>query len=679
MIQFLHPAFLWGLLFLAVPILLHLFSFKKYKKVYFSNFRFLESLQQEKKNSSRLKNLLLLLLRLSVIAAVVIVFAGPYLPGSPVPGSDDTGSGQLRERILLYVDNSYSMSNTGSKGSLLEEAKKQAFDMLSAYPAGTLFSLISNDEQAAVNLNREECQTLLGDIRLTARSKMLSEVFREAREMAGEQKATLFLLSDFQQYGCDFQQITGDSLTAPVFFLLEAENRNNLYIKEVSFEQAFHRKERNDLAQVTLGSSSANETTNLPITLTVNGKVKGLQQANLPATGESVLEIGYLNTESGFCKGIAELNDLPVVFDNRFYFSYRIDDQINVLCIDREKRLPYFGKLFSDTAAYRMEYTHIDQTANIRFSDYQLVILDRINTLWTGLESTLENYVREGGNLLVLPGAANGLNGFLEKLHAPRFGTADTNAVITYIERQSALFKEVFESEENNVTLPGAKCYYPLHSPGNGEKLLAGRKGEALLTGTLLGKGTVYVSAFDFNTENSDLVFHPLFVPLMINMASNANSGLNPSWTLHSRTPLLLNRKEIPDNSRLRIVSQEHNLEFIAETRQDASGNLVLVNAHNIRQAGLYDVLADDRLVDVLACNYNRAESELRYCDADELRKQFPDARVEKIETGSFERNSQIIKEVVLEDTNRYLARWFLWLAVIALLAEQFVWRKKLN
>ncbi len=677
MIQFLHPAFLWGLLFLTVPILLHLFSFKRYKKVYFSNFRFLESLQQEKKNSSRLKNLLLLLLRLLVIAAVVVVFAGPYLPGGPIM-TDTAGGEQLRERILLYVDNSYSMSNTGSQGSLLEEAKKQAFDMLSAYPAGTLFSLIDNNGPTA-NLNREECQILLGDIRLTARSKTLSEVFREAREVAGEQKATLFLLSDFQQYGCDFQQILRDSLTEPVFFVLEAENRNNLYIKEVSFEQAFHRKERNDLAQVTLGSSSANESTNLPITLTVNGKVKGLQQANLSATGESVLEIGYLNTEGGFCKGVAELNDLPVVFDNRFYFSYRVDDKTNVLCIDQEKRLPYFGKLFSDTAAYRMEYTHINQTANIRFSDYQLVILDRINTLWTGLESTLENYVREGGNLLVLPGPANGLNGFLEKLRAPRFGTADTSAAIAYIERQSALFKEVFEPEEEHITLPGAKRYYPLQALGNGEKLLAGRKGEVLLTGTLLGKGTIYVSAFDFDTGNSDLVFHPLFVPLMINMASNANSGLNPSWTLYSRTPLLLDRKDIPENSRLRIVSGEHNLEFIAETRQDASGNLVLVNAHNIRQAGLYDVLADDRLVDVLACNYDRAESELRYCGTDELRKQFPNARVEKIKTGSLERNSQIIKEVVLEDTNRYLARWFLLLAVIALLAEQFVWRKKLN
>ncbi len=46
-IQFLHPEFLYGLTLLTVPIVLHLFSLRRYKKVYFSNFNFLEALQQQ--------------------------------------------------------------------------------------------------------------------------------------------------------------------------------------------------------------------------------------------------------------------------------------------------------------------------------------------------------------------------------------------------------------------------------------------------------------------------------------------------------------------------------------------------------------------------------------------------------------------------------------------------------
>ena len=135
-IQFLHPIFLYGLFALAIPIVLHLFSFKKYKKVYFSNFNFLASLQQQKKNSSKLKNLLLLFLRLLVLASIVIAFATPYV----IP-EKTTSRVEKSSKIIIYTDNSFSMSNTGTKGSLLEEAKKHLFDIINAYPAGTSFVL----------------------------------------------------------------------------------------------------------------------------------------------------------------------------------------------------------------------------------------------------------------------------------------------------------------------------------------------------------------------------------------------------------------------------------------------------------------------------------------------------------------------------------------------------------
>lgn len=82
---------------------------------------------------------------------------------------------------------------------------------------------------------------------------------------------------------------------------------------------------------------------------------------------------------------------------------------------------------------------------------------------------------------------------------------------------------------------------------------------------------------------------------------------------------------------------------------------------------------------DVLACNFNRTESQLHFCNLQELQKQFPKARVENIKTTQFDRNSEIVKEIVSEDNNKYLTRWFLLLAVIALLAEQWVWRRKLQ
>jgi len=62
--QFLYPSFLYALLALAIPIIIHLFFFRRFKKVYFTNVRFLKEIKEETSARQRLKNLLVLLMRL---------------------------------------------------------------------------------------------------------------------------------------------------------------------------------------------------------------------------------------------------------------------------------------------------------------------------------------------------------------------------------------------------------------------------------------------------------------------------------------------------------------------------------------------------------------------------------------------------------------------------------------
>ena len=78
--QFVNPYFLFGLFALAIPIIVHLFNFRKYKLFYFSNTRFLQELQQKTNKQSRLRKLIILSLRLLAIAALVLAFARPYIP-----------------------------------------------------------------------------------------------------------------------------------------------------------------------------------------------------------------------------------------------------------------------------------------------------------------------------------------------------------------------------------------------------------------------------------------------------------------------------------------------------------------------------------------------------------------------------------------------------------------------
>ncbi|MBP6414476.1 MAG: BatA domain-containing protein, partial [Bacteroidia bacterium] len=45
--QFIYPGFLFALSALAIPLIIHLFNFRKFKRIYFTNVRFLREIKQE--------------------------------------------------------------------------------------------------------------------------------------------------------------------------------------------------------------------------------------------------------------------------------------------------------------------------------------------------------------------------------------------------------------------------------------------------------------------------------------------------------------------------------------------------------------------------------------------------------------------------------------------------------
>src|SRR5690348_10075359 len=137
--QFVYPSFLFALTAVSIPIIIHLFNFRKYKKVLFTNVRFLQEIKQDTKSRSQLKHLLILLARILAIIFLALAFAQPYLPlakAAIVRGLRD---------VSIYIDNSFSMEAVGKNGSLVEVAKKKAHDIAMAYNPSDRFQLLTND------------------------------------------------------------------------------------------------------------------------------------------------------------------------------------------------------------------------------------------------------------------------------------------------------------------------------------------------------------------------------------------------------------------------------------------------------------------------------------------------------------------------------------------------------
>lgn len=674
-IQFLHPIFLYGLFFLTIPVLLHFFSLKKYKKVYFSNFNFLASLQQQKKNSSKIKHWLLLFLRLLILACIVIAFSTPYIAPEHKTGQTENPGNE----IIIYLDNSFSMTNTGTSGSLFEEAKKYLFDIINAYPAGFRFRLLTNDPLSDAPFTKEQMQQVLGNIPISPFSKSLSQIYKEAAALASS--STLFIVSDFQKKNCDFPNIITDSTQKSVLLLLQPENQNNIFIREVDFTQPSHQRNQPENIRIALVNASDREYHHIPVSLTINGKKKNVQQTHLAPREEKTIDINYLNTEDGFYEGLVEISDFPVVFDNKFYFSYRLNECASVLYLWKNLPNPYFGKFFSDTTLFRFTSSPVDRQTNRHFSSYNLIILDGIPEFSPTLANSLEEYIANGGNLFILPAsnASIGINQFLTKLQAPLLGNADTATILSDIETQATLFREVFEKKDKKAVLPYVRQYYPISPNKKTEKILLDKRKNTLLAAQTIGKGNLYLSAFSFTPDNSDMVYHPLFVPLMANMACQMNAALNTSYSFNTDKPVVIHSKEYTENLPVQMRKEESHFEFLPELRKDFSGDLLLTNASHIREAGLYKIIQNEKIIDILAWNYDREESALEFCSPEELEKHLPDAHIENIKTTRLNYNNDLVREIVLQDNNQYLTRWFLILALLALLLEQWVWKKKLN
>ncbi|MFB1002935.1 MAG: BatA and WFA domain-containing protein, partial [Bacteroidia bacterium] len=124
--SFLQPLFLWALGLLAVPLVIHLFNFRRYQKVIFSNVDMLKEIQTESRKTRQIKKWLILATRMLALAALIFAFAQPFLL--------EEGTKDGRKLISLYLDNSESMRAEGQDGQLFEYGKNAARQVLQNLP-----------------------------------------------------------------------------------------------------------------------------------------------------------------------------------------------------------------------------------------------------------------------------------------------------------------------------------------------------------------------------------------------------------------------------------------------------------------------------------------------------------------------------------------------------------------
>ena len=183
--NFLYPGFLFALFALAIPIIIHLFNFRRYKKVTFSNVKFLKNVKERTQAQSQLKHLLVLIARLLALACLVFVFAQPIIL------QDDVDNFSGKKAVSIYLDNSFSMNALGDNGNLFETGRQFAYNISEAYGNADEIQLLTNNFAAEQQrlYSKEGISNLLDKAEISASLRDVNQIVTRQLEALNKSDA----------------------------------------------------------------------------------------------------------------------------------------------------------------------------------------------------------------------------------------------------------------------------------------------------------------------------------------------------------------------------------------------------------------------------------------------------------------------------------------------------------
>ena len=196
--EFLYPNMLYALFALIIPIIIHLFNFRKHKVVYFSNTSVLKTIEQESSKTKKLKYLMALIMRMIFIASLVIAFAFPYKK------DNNAVNNNVDNLIAVYIDNSMSMQSHSLEKTLFEDSRSSALKIVESLNQAQKFVLLSNDRDPKNEypMNKDEMIICLNEMNSEAAPTSFEDIYNSLaliKKKNNFNSATLFVYSDFQK------------------------------------------------------------------------------------------------------------------------------------------------------------------------------------------------------------------------------------------------------------------------------------------------------------------------------------------------------------------------------------------------------------------------------------------------------------------------------------------------
>lgn len=637
--QFKHPEILYFLFLLVLPILVHLFQLRRFKKEFFTNVKILKELSVQTRKSSKLKKWLLLATRLLLLTFLILAFAQPFFVAKEKKNASN--------ELYIILDNSYSMQAKGQQGELLKRAVE---DLLEHTPENKNLSLLTNSENFW-NTDIKSIQKELQNLKYSATPFNLESVINQIKARKSAFNKDIVIITD--AVGLENKQLKSiDSEFNTLFVVPKSEQKSNVSIDSVFINQTLDNFYEIGVKLTSHGDS----TDDVSISLFNNEKLIAKTVSKL--TSKSNL-MNFTIPKEDF-NGYFSILDKGLMYDNQLYFSISKPEKINVISIGETQKSNFLSRIYTNNEFEYRNFT-IENLEYNSLEKQDAIVLNEIIEVPQALQTTLKSFIEKGGNLIVIPSQesnSNSLTTFLNAVAGIQIGSlVSSEKMISKINFTHPLFQSVFEKKISNFQYPSAKNSFTIKSPT--PAILSYDDQTPFLTAKDNSISSIYVFAAPINKENSNFQNSPLIVPTFYNMAQNAHKTGVVSLIIGENKPFVLDAQLSKDEILEVRNSAKNGTEKFIPVQQLMNNKAKLTFNEYPKEAGNFGVFNLDKLSKNISFNYNRTESNIDEANIDGLSGYKIVANIESVyNTLKFERS----------DTDIW--KWFLYVALLFLVIE---------
>ncbi len=673
------PKILYGLGFLAIPIIVHLFNFKQQKQIWFSNVWFLKEIKQENKTKNRVKDLIILIIRMLLITCLVLAFAKPYF-------LTESSKQTIAPNVSFYIDNSNSMSLKNNNLTLLQLSKQVIKNTIDGFSLNTKFNYITNDLNSSYQhlFDKQNFIKQLNLIDYTTVNTSVTSIFKTQNDNLHKQTNnpfSIYILSDFQKSTFLLESLKQfDTLSHVILVPIQSANKFNISIDSAWIENN-SLINKHQTMWVSAYNYSNKDVENNTIRMHINNKLYTIKNVALLKNSLTTFSLQSPNLVNESIFGKIEIEDQLATFDNVLYFAKNYIPKLNVIEVRPTKISENlnFEKLFKIDSSFN--YTLFNEL-NIQYqklSDAQLIILNEIEKLSNGLEFSINQCLEKGGKLLIIP-PTNALkstfNLILNRFQLPYITNIDTNITnVEAIKSNNILLKNVFNEFDKTMLLPKFKAYYRFTNSHQtfGLNHLMFENSQALLLEFQANKNHIFLFTAPLNKQNTNFTEHSLFVPTLYNIAYSHLNSFQLYYINGSNCIINIANLVQHEKSKIHISNLNNTFDFIPYSKSINQSLHIYLN-NDITQNGIFNIKKNDSIIQYIAYNASKKESDVSCYSIEELNKKIKQLNLNNVSVlaDALKLNKH---SLVINSDSLNLWKYLILLALILLILEIIIIR----